>query len=199
MPPHFPAGRLTAGKPAPRCAQDSAIYCFIKYYRIICGRASTRPVLRYVVRDKSHLPPVFRQRALRFSVLLQNGAENGLDRRRRERSGPGATTSRRMAVRHEGGDRTAAPQGPCPRAWRAEVRSGRKVTRSGAFGRRSRAKAHAARAGANQYASGNTLNLLPQQPPKCRLTAPGMRARCSAGSGKGLPPASKLFPPCADI
>ncbi len=114
MPPHFPAGRLTAGKPAPRCAQDSAIYCFIKYYRIICGRASTRPVLRYVVRDKSHLPPVFRQRALRFSVLLQNGAENGLDRRRRERSGPGATTSRRMAVRHEGGDRTAAPQGPCP-------------------------------------------------------------------------------------
>ena len=57
----------------------------------------------------------------------------------------------------------------------------------------------AARAGANQYASGNTLNLLPQQPPKCRLTAPGMRARCSAGSGKGLPPASKLFPPCADI
>ena len=57
----------------------------------------------------------------------------------------------------------------------------------------------AARAGATQYASGNTLNLLPQQPPKCRLTAPGMRARCSAGSGKGLPPASKLFPPCADI
>ena len=121
MPPHFPAGRLTAGKPAPRCAQDSAIYCFIKYYRIICGRASTRPVLRYVVRDKSHLPPVFRQRALRFSVLLQNGAD-GAVRAAWLCSGTGGM-SLRAAAPPEGSaprDLSSAPHlcSPCPQASR---------------------------------------------------------------------------------
>ena len=51
------------------------------------------------------------------------------------------------------------------RAWRAEVRSGRKVTRSGAFGRRSRAKAHAARAGAKPCGTHSAISPILQQRP----------------------------------
>ena len=45
---------------------------------------------------------ILRQSQFRLA-LLQNSVEHNLDRRRRERSEPGATTPRRMAMRHGGG------------------------------------------------------------------------------------------------
>ena len=65
----------------------------------------------------------------KITALLQNSVEKHLDRRRRERSEPGATSPRRMVMRHGGGRgaevmfRGAEPLGGC--AAQGRKRAGR--------------------------------------------------------------------------
>ena len=98
----------------------------------------------------------------RMALTAGGASAAGLDRRRPAawQCGMKGATGRRP---RRGRARCRTARGL--RAWRAEVRSGRKVTRSGAFGRRSRAKAHAARAGAKPCGTHSAISTILQQRP----------------------------------